>query len=202
MKKIFGNKKIVFVLAFAVAFSFAAGVFAADGVKKITAYIRPDISIVLDGQKQNLKDDNGRKVSPIVYNDTTYLPLRAISNAFGKTVDWNEASRTVTITTPQNGGQSQDSMKDNIIYDKKYTTKYISLADMTKTEGHLTNNTGYNCKYVVIEATYYDRNGKELGTGTGFVTDLNNGSRTSFDVMASGDFSDAKTVVFTTKLCY
>lgn len=202
MKKIFGSKKIVFVLAFAVAFSFAAGVFAADGVKKITAYIRPDISIVLDGQKQNLKDDNGRKISPIVYNDTTYLPLRAISNAFGKTVDWSESSRTVTITTPQNGEPSQDNMKDNIIYDSNYKIKYLSLADMTKTEGHLTNNTGYNCKYVVIEATYYDRNGKELGNGTGFVTDLNNGSRTSFDVMASGDFSDAKTVVFTTKLCY
>jgi len=47
------------------------------------------IKIVVDGQKLNPTDVNGNKVEPIIYNGTTYLPVRAVANALGKAVYWD-----------------------------------------------------------------------------------------------------------------
>lgn len=47
--------------------------------------------------------DNGQiaeqtaDVSPIIINDRTMVPVRVISESFGCTVDWNDATRTITI---------------------------------------------------------------------------------------------------------
>jgi len=39
-------------------------------------------------------------VAPILINDTTMLPIRFIAESFNLDVDWDEADRTVIITTP------------------------------------------------------------------------------------------------------
>ena len=55
------------------------------------------ISIVIDGQKINPKDGNGDKVEPIIYNGTTYLPVRAVATALGKAVYWDGPTYTVYL---------------------------------------------------------------------------------------------------------
>ncbi len=52
----------------------------------------PPITVLLDGIK--LKFDQ----VPIIVNDRTLVPLRAIFEAMGATVEWNEATQTVTST--------------------------------------------------------------------------------------------------------
>lgn len=59
-----------------------------------------NIKVTLDGAPVNLVDVNGDPVEPFIIGGTTYLPIRAISNAFGLDVDWDGATQTVILTHP------------------------------------------------------------------------------------------------------
>lgn len=70
------------------------------GVFAYTDYIEAvynDIKIVVDGQQITPTDGNGKVVEPFISYGTTYLPVRAVANAFGKEVDWDGETNTVTI---------------------------------------------------------------------------------------------------------
>jgi len=77
---------------------------AAAKVKNISVDIRTDFTIVADGTTQVFKDAAGKRVYPTLHNGSTYLPLRAVGGLMGKTVDWDGATQTVTLTTPNGGG--------------------------------------------------------------------------------------------------
>ena len=64
--------------------------------KTINVFYR-DIKIYVDGDLIIPKDAAGRIVEPFIYEGTTYLPVRAISEALGKTVEWDGASNSVYI---------------------------------------------------------------------------------------------------------
>ena len=48
-----------------------------------------DYSVTLNGAKVNLKDSSGNATEPFIIDDTTYLPLRAISELLNLTVEWD-----------------------------------------------------------------------------------------------------------------
>ncbi|MBQ3038529.1 MAG: hypothetical protein IJD30_05065, partial [Clostridia bacterium] len=56
-----------------------------------------NIKIFIDGGEIVPKDANGNIVEPFIMNGTTYLPVRAISNAFDKDVEWDGATQSVYI---------------------------------------------------------------------------------------------------------
>ena len=62
-----------------------------------TARLRPDFTIVIDGKEKNFKRADGSAAFALVYEDSTYLPLRAIGEAIGKNVNWDEATKTITL---------------------------------------------------------------------------------------------------------
>lgn len=55
------------------------------------------IKIVVDGQQINPTDANGNTVDPMIYNGTTYLPVRAVASALGKEVYWDGPNYTVYL---------------------------------------------------------------------------------------------------------
>lgn len=83
MKKTF---KILTAAALAITASFTTAAMAAD-----------NISILIDGVILSARDANGNRVYPIERGGTTYLPVRAIGTAFGRSVDWDGNTRTVYI---------------------------------------------------------------------------------------------------------
>ncbi len=69
---------------------------ASVGYKQINvAY--DDVKLVVDGIKVTPKDVNGKIVDPFIYEGTTYVPIRAVGEALGKTVSWDGTTKTVYI---------------------------------------------------------------------------------------------------------
>ncbi len=70
--------------------------YAASNTKTIEALYN-NIKIYVDGVKIDPKDANGNTVEPFIYNGTTYLPVRAVGEAIGKTVTWDGATQSVYL---------------------------------------------------------------------------------------------------------
>lgn len=72
------------------------------GTKEIKTYIEPGITVKYNGEAQAMKDAVGNTVYPVLYEGTTYLPVRAVSNMLGVGVDWDEATQTVLLDSENN----------------------------------------------------------------------------------------------------
>lgn len=59
-----------------------------------------NVNIYISGAKFTPKNAKGDTVAPILKDGTTYLPIRAIGEAFDKNVSWDQASLTAILTTP------------------------------------------------------------------------------------------------------
>lgn len=68
---------------------------AATAGKSITVY--PGVGLYIDDTKLIPKDVNGNPVEVFFYNGTTYVPIRAVSEAFGYPVQWDGDTRSVYI---------------------------------------------------------------------------------------------------------
>lgn len=95
MKKF--TKVLSIVLTICLLASFTP-VLAATGSVSETLYYQ-NITITLDDQAITPTDDTGRAVDPFIIDGTVYLPVRAISEAFGYAVDWDDDTSAVTINT-------------------------------------------------------------------------------------------------------
>lgn len=56
-----------------------------------------DIKLVVNGKEVTPKDVNGNVVEPFAYQGTTYLPVRAVGEALGKSVRWDGETKTVHL---------------------------------------------------------------------------------------------------------
>ena len=88
-------KKKVFsvVMAVVTLFSMTMSAVAASQMTEIRAYLNHGIKIVLNGQPWQPAQ------TPITYQGSTYLPLRAVGEAVGAQVGWDGATQTVSLTT-------------------------------------------------------------------------------------------------------
>lgn len=79
-----------------------------------------NIKIMVNSHEVNLgKDSSGKKIEPFTYNGTTYLPVRAVSEALGETVNWDAKENKVYIGTYPG--------KIDRLYDVAYPYNYSAL---------------------------------------------------------------------------
>ena len=74
-----------------------ATVYAANLTKKIDV-LYDDIKILSNNIEFMPVDEQGSQVEPFIYEGTTYLPVRAVSEALGKNVSWDSETKTVMVT--------------------------------------------------------------------------------------------------------
>lgn len=67
------------------------------GKKDIQVQERPDFTIVVENAEKEFYSVTGQRVYPILYNGSTYLPLRAIGEIMNKEVVWNNTTKTITL---------------------------------------------------------------------------------------------------------
>lgn len=110
----------------------------ASGMWKNIDVLENDITVMVDGEK--VSEDN------FVYNDRTYLPLRAVADAVGKPVDYDEATNTAYI------GSGAFSMADSIKYYAEMPWcpdfgEYSGLITLITYDGSRGNTKGYSYGY-------------------------------------------------------
>ena len=99
---------------------------AAASVGRQTAQLDfNNIKVTLDGKSIPLVDANGTAVEPFAINGTTYLPVRAVADALGLGVGWDQSTTTVILTnkavTP---APSQEPVTSHRIYVTATGSKY------------------------------------------------------------------------------
>jgi len=58
---------------------------------------RVAILVFIDGTEVHMHDANGSRVLPILQEGTTFVPLRAIGEAFGRSVEWDAVNQAAII---------------------------------------------------------------------------------------------------------
>ncbi len=117
------NKRIIGIL---LSLSLIAGTtniaFAAEAVNvnkpgkaapsKVIAYVKPEFAVQLKDKLQIFQNVQGQRVYPIVYNGSTYLPVRAVSALMDEEVQWDNYSKTVYIGKTLNNPNKSKAKKN------------------------------------------------------------------------------------------
>ena len=90
-------KKSYIAAALALTSCMVVGTAAASQSNSVTATFRPDMTLKVNGTAYTVRDTTGVKVSPLIYNGTTYLPLSSLGQLLGAEVSWDNDSQTVII---------------------------------------------------------------------------------------------------------
>ncbi len=69
----------------------------------VTFYLRPEITVVIDGTVRTFYGGDGKQVDPTIYEGSIYLPIRTIGEIMGKSVAWDGNTQTVILSTPSSG---------------------------------------------------------------------------------------------------
>lgn len=106
-------KKFISGVVMGTILTTAIGAGAAGIWDKINV-LKNDITVIVNGE--NVTADN------FVYNDTTYLPLRAVSEALGQPVDYDETTNTAYIGEKKEvlEVKSKYTPPEDIINDRNY----------------------------------------------------------------------------------
>lgn len=159
------KKRLVFILVGVLLLSSA--IFAASFRKNITVDYM-GIKLVVDGKEVIMGNDMaGNKIEPFAYEGTTYLPVRALAEALGKTVQWDEATNTIfigdgEITPAQGSAVDLLEIKKPFSNDNSYVEKNYSLGGVKYKNGieywSYTNNKGHS--NFNLEGKYTNLTGK------------------------------------------
>ncbi|TCZ78113.1 hypothetical protein E0485_08260 [Paenibacillus albiflavus] len=113
------SKKLVATVAgLSLLVGVGSGVYAGANMQEIKAYLNGDLKIRVNGTVAQLNDAKGSAILPITYNDTTYLPVRAVANALQVAVGFDEEKQEVLLGEKVNGTPLNAENFDNYTYTK------------------------------------------------------------------------------------
>lgn len=151
---------LALLLALVLAVALAVPALAALNRKTIEVYT--GVNIYVDDYLLEPKDANGNPVEAFVYNGTTYLPVRAVGEAVGKTVQWE--GKTNSVYLGKHTGDTPAVWLEDLDY---FTGEHISTSDpeakvdnLGNTYDHATSENIYNTylingQYSAISGTIY-----------------------------------------------
>lgn len=145
-----GRGFIAGVLTTVLAMSLVVGAQATVGKKTMTADYN-NIKIELDGQQITPTDANGKAVEPFAVDGTTYLPVRAVSEALGMDVEWDGNTSTVLLSSPNLLDPDTASYVWSMILYTNMVDAFISEVDL-----YVANGGGSASEIEYISSSFYD----------------------------------------------
>lgn len=101
MKK---NRILAGACVLVLAASLTVGALAASQPYTANATLSPNVTVKIDGVEQTFYSAQGKEVHPIIYNGTTYIPLRAVGELMGKNVNWDGTTGTASLSGTRTTG--------------------------------------------------------------------------------------------------
>lgn len=98
------KKWIATAMVAGMALSASVGAYAASNIQTIKAQLNHGLGFVVNGQAYQPTDAAGKKLDPIVYNNTTYLPVRALGEVLNVPVTYDSAGQKVVIGAGSTSG--------------------------------------------------------------------------------------------------
>ncbi|AWE07630.1 hypothetical protein DCE79_09650 [Lysinibacillus sp. 2017] len=148
MEESFVDKIKFFVLGVVTTVLLTTGfsAFAAGNVAQQLKVYFNNIKVVVDGSPASLgKDSTGKENEAFIYNGTTYLPIRAVSEALDKEVSWD--GKTSTVYVGEKPGQVNYLMQYGYAGDG-------NVFDGTSSKSFEMGGNSYNKGYV-LQDDYY-----------------------------------------------
>ena len=140
----------------------SGAVFAKQTSKKAELFYN-NIKIKLNGQEVKPKDANGNYVEPFIIDGTTYLPVRAVANALGISVNWDGNTNSVLLSN-----QSAESVATG--FDASKVASELKVIKEYRWEGYSTDYLAIILKnesaYTVsprVQISFKDKNGAVVG---------------------------------------
>lgn len=116
----------------------------ANGVWDSISVLRNDINVVVNGE--TVEADN------FLYNDTTYLPLRAVSTALGENVEYDEVTNTAYI-----GERKTNVMNNNSFIGKYDPTDYDEYSINIFKKDNVYYAHASDCKNLLLNANLLNK---------------------------------------------
>ncbi|KNY25271.1 extracellular solute-binding protein [Pseudobacteroides cellulosolvens] len=109
MKKVSKLQVVIPVAVFTCSISIAS-VCGYNAIRKIEATVNDNIKIYYDNKEKVLKEVNGSKISPVIINGRTYLPVRAVADLAGLGIEWDSESQSIKISSSNEGIPYKDNI--------------------------------------------------------------------------------------------
>jgi hypothetical protein len=98
MKKFFTKKLVIgVILSLGLVTAFGAGAFANSALTQVTAYQNAELKVSVNGKAIDQSSEDG-VMYPLVYNGHSYVSAKALAEALGAKVHWNNETQTVEVT--------------------------------------------------------------------------------------------------------
>lgn len=155
MKK-FNLKSILCGFMTGIMVTAAVPVLAYNGSMNILATFK-NIKIYIDGAELTPRDSAGNVLEPFIYNGSTYLPIRAVGEAVGKTVSYDANSNSVYLGSSGSSGSttSQGTKLKPYQTDSIYENTEISMGGITYKEVlNFGSGTGTGYAYYNLAGSY------------------------------------------------
>ncbi|WP_286883867.1 BsuPI-related putative proteinase inhibitor [Aneurinibacillus sp. UBA3580] len=123
--------------------------YAAPALTQILVDVTP-VTIKVGQETKSGTFNNGEENVPVsmIYNGTTYVPIRFISEALGKEVGWEQESRTITITDKGKDQIWAGAIESTLAYDGKGSLVF-TVKNQTERQQALRFNTSQRYDYII-----------------------------------------------------
>ncbi len=194
--KIIGGKKmkeklkgLVIGLAIGLTITTTAVLASNGSVLKELKY--NNIKISLNNKTITPKDANGKYVEPFTIDGTTYLPVRAVADAVGVNVDWDDRTNTVVLSNKKVQNNTTDFDSTNVKNGIKVVKEYTWKTDYSSYVAIVVRNESPWSVAPSVQISYKDKNGTVVGTDNKTENPFGPGSEMAIVFSSKEDFETA-----------
>ncbi len=160
------KKFITAAMVAGMALSASVGAYAASNIETIKAQLNHGLGFVVNGQAYTPKDAAGKSLDPIVYNNTTYLPVRALGEALNVPVTYDATGQKVVIGTKSGAGNPGTSAGET---PSGLTAVTYTASQKSAAKAAFAAFEGFEAAYAPMQATTGDKF-RSVGAGGDSVT--------------------------------